>query len=123
MSGDGDELGSNFPLQLELAARTRLFLLLLRMRLALLQKWTKEHRVVQEEETGLGARSHLNTISHSSGARRWLLASNISEVNAQWDLYLKYREIVDMVLANEVPAGFLPYLEDQIQDFLRTYHD
>ncbi|XP_040069990.1 uncharacterized protein LOC120842871 [Ixodes scapularis] len=52
-----------------------------------------------------------------------MLASNLPEGNAHWDLYLRYREIVDMVLATEVPAGFLPYLEDQIQDFLRAYHD
>ncbi|XP_040070031.1 uncharacterized protein LOC120842891 [Ixodes scapularis] len=52
-----------------------------------------------------------------------MLASNIPEGNPHWDLYLRYREIVDMVLATEVPAGFLPYLEDQIQDFFRAYHD
>ncbi|KAG0439498.1 hypothetical protein HPB47_016622 [Ixodes persulcatus] len=50
-------------------------------------------------------------------------ASNIPEGNAHWDLYLRFREIVDMVLATEVPARFLPYLEDQIQDFLRAYHE
>lgn len=40
-----------------------------------------------------------------------------------WDLYLKYREIVHIVLATQMPSEILPYLEDRIQNFLQTYHE
>ncbi|CAN8015608.1 unnamed protein product, partial [Ixodes persulcatus] len=52
-----------------------------------------------------------------------ILASRIPEGNVHWDLYLQYREIVDIVLATQMPSETLPYLEDRIQNFLQTYHE
>lgn len=52
-----------------------------------------------------------------------ILASTIPEGNVHWDLYLKYREIVDIVLPTQMPSEILPYLEDRIQNFLQTYQE
>ncbi|XP_040071459.1 uncharacterized protein LOC115308493 [Ixodes scapularis] len=52
-----------------------------------------------------------------------MMASSIPEGNAHWELYLKYREITDMILAPEVPTDFVPYLEDRIQGFLKDFSE
>ncbi|KAG0414409.1 hypothetical protein HPB47_008432 [Ixodes persulcatus] len=51
-----------------------------------------------------------------------LTLSEFGKGNSHWEVYLMYREIVNMVLAPIIPAEFLPYLEDRIQAFLWLYY-
>uniref|UniRef100_A0A147BPB1 Uncharacterized protein n=1 Tax=Ixodes ricinus TaxID=34613 RepID=A0A147BPB1_IXORI len=50
-----------------------------------------------------------------------IFASSIPEGNEHWEVYLLLREVVDIVLADELPAQSLSYLEVKIQEFLRAF--
>lgn len=50
-----------------------------------------------------------------------IFASSIPEGNKHWEVYLLLREVVDLVLADELPAESLSYLELKIQQFLRAF--
>lgn len=50
-----------------------------------------------------------------------IFGSSIPEGNKHWSLYLAFREIVDVVLAEEVPIECVPYLEVRTQDFLSAF--
>ncbi|KAM7313527.1 uncharacterized protein ISCGN_003389 [Ixodes scapularis] len=47
-----------------------------------------------------------------------ILAELIPEGDADWELFLQFREIVDISFAPVVPSGYLPYLETTVQAFL-----
>ncbi|CAN7999370.1 unnamed protein product [Ixodes hexagonus] len=47
-----------------------------------------------------------------------ILADLIPEGDADWELYLQFREIVDISFATVVPSEYLPYLETIVQAFL-----
>ncbi|XP_064479635.1 uncharacterized protein LOC135392901 [Ornithodoros turicata] len=64
-----------------------------------------------------------------TASQRWCLfrllplifSSGIPEGNEHWDVYLTFRGIVDMLLAEEMPVDCVPYLEVRIQDFLKCF--
>lgn len=47
-----------------------------------------------------------------------ILGAKIPEGNEDWEVLLKFREIVDIIFAPEIPASRLPYLEVLVQTFL-----
>ncbi|XP_064462995.1 uncharacterized protein LOC135373883 [Ornithodoros turicata] len=50
-----------------------------------------------------------------------IIGSSIPEGNDHWCIYLAFREVVDLLLAEEVPIECVPYLEVRIQDFLIAF--
>lgn len=50
-----------------------------------------------------------------------IFSGNIPEGNEHWEIFLEYREITDMLLAEEVPEAWIPYLEYRIEQFLQRY--
>ncbi|XP_050038254.1 uncharacterized protein [Dermacentor andersoni] len=64
-----------------------------------------------------------------SASQKWCLLrllpliffSSIPEGNHHWEIYLEFREIADMVLAEEVPLAWVPYLQHKIEQFLQNY--
>lgn len=47
-----------------------------------------------------------------------ILGDLVPEGDADWELYLQFREIVDIVFATVIPCEYLPYLETTVQTFL-----
>ncbi|KAM7310696.1 uncharacterized protein ISCGN_007604 [Ixodes scapularis] len=47
-----------------------------------------------------------------------ILGNLVPEDNPDWELYLQFREIVDLSFATVIPCEYLPYLESLVQTFL-----
>ncbi|XP_064470255.1 uncharacterized protein LOC135384990 [Ornithodoros turicata] len=50
-----------------------------------------------------------------------MISQLVPEQNPTWHLYLLYRHIVDIILANKVPADSIAYLQVQIDSFLQKF--
>ncbi|KAH9382804.1 hypothetical protein HPB48_023364 [Haemaphysalis longicornis] len=50
-----------------------------------------------------------------------IFSSSVPEGNLKWEVYLLLREVADIILAYEMPADALAYLETKIQEFIRTF--
>lgn len=50
-----------------------------------------------------------------------ILGDLVPEENADWELYLQFREIVDICFATVIPSEYLPYLETAVQAFLVAF--
>ncbi|KAH9372057.1 hypothetical protein HPB48_019000 [Haemaphysalis longicornis] len=50
-----------------------------------------------------------------------LFAATIPEGNPHWRVYLAYRQVVDIVLAEKIPRDSVPYLQLKVQQFLELY--
>ncbi|KAH9364855.1 hypothetical protein HPB48_013399 [Haemaphysalis longicornis] len=50
-----------------------------------------------------------------------IFPSGVPEGNLKWEVYLLLREVADIILAYEMPADALAYLETKIQEFIRTF--
>ncbi|XP_064455252.1 uncharacterized protein LOC135366472 [Ornithodoros turicata] len=48
-------------------------------------------------------------------------ADRIPEGNPDWEIYLQYREIVNVLLSDKIPVDCVNYLEVQIGSFLRAF--
>ncbi|XP_040070153.1 uncharacterized protein LOC120843001 [Ixodes scapularis] len=48
-----------------------------------------------------------------------LLSKDIPEGNVHWEIYLKYREVVNIILANQIPEDVVAFLEVLIDTFFR----
>ncbi|XP_064475128.1 uncharacterized protein LOC135389090 [Ornithodoros turicata] len=52
-----------------------------------------------------------------------IFGSSIPEDNEHWKVYLSFRGIVDILLAEEMPTESIAYLQVEIQDFLKSFTD
>ncbi|XP_064473413.1 uncharacterized protein LOC135388048 [Ornithodoros turicata] len=50
-----------------------------------------------------------------------ILGSTIPEGNEDWEVFLLFREITDIIFADDIPAHCICYLEVQIQNFLTAF--
>lgn len=50
-----------------------------------------------------------------------LLGDDIPEGNRHWELYLKYREIVNVILADTIPEDAVAFLEVLVDEFLSQF--
>ncbi|XP_064482771.1 uncharacterized protein LOC135395575 [Ornithodoros turicata] len=50
-----------------------------------------------------------------------LLGDHVPEGNTDWDIYLQYREMVNILLSDRIPVDCVSYLEVHIASFLRAF--
>ncbi|XP_042150719.1 uncharacterized protein LOC120841378 [Ixodes scapularis] len=50
-----------------------------------------------------------------------LYGNSIPEGNPHWKVYLAYRHVVDIILAERIPKDCIPYLLVKVQEFLELY--
>ncbi|KAL1454790.1 hypothetical protein MTO96_043654 [Rhipicephalus appendiculatus] len=64
-----------------------------------------------------------------SASQKWCLfrvlpqiyAQDVPEGNSHWEVYLAYRHIVDIILAEKIPKSCVPYLQVKGEEFLELY--
>ncbi|KAL1481585.1 hypothetical protein MTO96_034363 [Rhipicephalus appendiculatus] len=64
-----------------------------------------------------------------SASQKWCLfrllpqiyAQDVPEGNSHWEVYLAYRHIVDIILAEKIPKSCVPYLQVKVEEFLELY--
>lgn len=52
-----------------------------------------------------------------------IFASKVPEGNKDWEVYLLFREVTDLLLSDQLPSDSLVYIEMKIQEFLRSFID
>ncbi|CAN7945872.1 unnamed protein product, partial [Ixodes hexagonus] len=85
----------------------------------------KKSAPVAVRETFLSGKASLR----GTASQRWCLfrllpqlyADCIPEGNAHWRVYLAYRQVVDIILAERIPRDCVPYLHVKVQEFLELY--
>ncbi|KAL1479153.1 hypothetical protein MTO96_052092 [Rhipicephalus appendiculatus] len=48
-------------------------------------------------------------------------AEGVPEGNSHWEVYLAYRHIADIILAEKIPKSSVPYLHVKVEEFLELY--
>ncbi|KAL1480095.1 hypothetical protein MTO96_034748 [Rhipicephalus appendiculatus] len=64
-----------------------------------------------------------------SASQKWCLcrllpqiyAQDVPEGNSHWEVYLAYRLIVHIILAEKIPKSCVPYLQVKVEEFLELY--
>ncbi|KAL3202211.1 hypothetical protein MRX96_042632 [Rhipicephalus microplus] len=64
-----------------------------------------------------------------SASQKWCLfrllpqiyAEVLPEGNSHWEVYLAYRHIADIILAEKIPRSCVPYLQVKVEEFLELY--
>ncbi|KAH8035674.1 hypothetical protein HPB51_007918 [Rhipicephalus microplus] len=50
-----------------------------------------------------------------------IYAEVLPEGNSHWEVYLAYRHIADIILAEKIPRSCVPYLQVKVEEFLELY--
>ncbi|KAH9374573.1 hypothetical protein HPB48_009675 [Haemaphysalis longicornis] len=50
-----------------------------------------------------------------------ILSDVVAEGNRQWEVYLAYRHVVDIILAVKIPKNRIPYLQVKVEQLLELY--
>ncbi|CAN7942384.1 unnamed protein product [Ixodes pacificus] len=50
-----------------------------------------------------------------------ILGDSVPEGNAHWKVYLAYRHVVDIILAERIPKNCIAYLQVKVEEFLEMY--
>ncbi|CAN7988318.1 unnamed protein product [Ixodes hexagonus] len=83
---------------------------------------TKKNKPVAMNRSFLTSKANLKGTASEKWCLLRLLGLNLGDLvpegDADWELYLQFREIVDIVFATVIPCEYLPHLETTVQTFL-----